>query len=278
MSALVEPFREAFMQRALLEVVLMGVACGLLGAFVLLRGLAYTGESLSHMLLPGGAIAVVVGVPVLGGALVAGLLGAVALGALLRRPELNEDVAVGVAFSAAFATGVLLLSLRGTPKDLESLLFGGILSVGRGDLAAGATATLVVVVLVAVLAERLVLVAFDPVFARAVGLRPARLDLVLLALLAAALAVALRGVGTLLVLSLLTAPAATARVLTVRAAPMLLLAPALGVGAGVVGLVVSYHADLAAGPAIALAAAVPLAPALAVTSARRRGPSTAVRL
>jgi len=270
MDAVLEPFSHAFMQRALGEALLMGLVCGLLGTFVVLRDLAYTGESMSHTLVPGAAVAIAVGLPVLGGALVGGVAAAVAIALLLRRPDVEEDVAVGVVFSGAFAGGVILLSIRGTPQDLDSLLFGSLLAVERQDLLIGGLAALAVAVAVLLLSRRLVLAAFDRPWADAVGLRPGLLDVVLVVGLALALVAALRGVGTLLVLSLLVAPAATARLVSRRVTSMLLVSPALGMAAGVVGLELSYHRGVAAGPAVALTAAGAFVVVGGIVAARRR--------
>jgi manganese/iron transport system permease protein len=278
MEGLVEPFSHAFMQRALAEALLMGLVCGLLGCFVVLRDLAYTGESMSHTLVPGAAVAVVVGLPVVGGALLGGVAAAVVIALLLRRSDVGEDVAVGVVFSGAFAAGVILLSVRGSPRDLDSLLFGSLLAVGTEDLVIGGVAALGVTVAVLVLSRRLVLAAFDRPWAETVGARPALLDVVLVVGLALALVAALRGVGTLLVLSLLVAPAASARLLARRVGTMLAVSSALGMTAGVVGLELSYHVGVAAGPAVALTAVglflVVATVAAARSSARRPALST----
>jgi ABC-type Mn2+/Zn2+ transport system permease subunit len=261
-SYLIHPFAYEFMQRALAESVLIGVSCGLLGVLIVLRGLTFTGESLSHTLLPGAAIAVALGFAVVAGALVAGVLAALVIAALLRRPEVGEDAAVSVVFTGAFAAGVIVLSTHGTRKDLDSLLFGSILAVEPRDLWLG-LGTAVGVAAVIVLATRgFVLVAFDRTFASALGLRPGLLDVLLLTALAGALTVALRGVGALLVLALLVAPPATARVLTGRVWTMLWLAPLLGIASSFVGLEISFHFGAAAGPAICLTALGFLATAL----------------
>jgi manganese/iron transport system permease protein len=251
---LVEPFQFEFMQRALAEVALMGVVCGLTGGLVLLRGLTYTGESISHMLLPGGAIAVTIGASAVGGAIVAGLVAAAAIAWVLRHPRVDGDSAIGVAVAGTFSAGVIVLSARGAERDLDSLLFGSVLSVEPLDLWLGLGAMAGVAALTLGFARGLVLVAFDRPFAAASRLRPALLDLLLLASVALALAVALRGLGTLLVLALFVAPAATARIVARSPWSLLWLGPALAVLAGVAGLEISYHADVAAGPAIALVA------------------------
>lgn len=265
-------FSYDFMQRALAEVALMGVVCGLLGVLVVLRGLAYSGESLSHALVPGAAVALVAGLPVIAGALVGGVLAALVIAVLLRRPDVGEDTAVSVVVTGAFAAGVVLVATRGTTRDLDSLLFGSVLAVEPSDLWVGLVAAAVVAAIIAVLGRRLILIAFDRAFAGALGVRAGLLDAVLLVALAAALTVALRGVGTLLVLALLLAPAAAARALTGRVWAMLGLAPVLAVASGVAGLELSFHAGVAAGPAICLVALGVFA--LAALRPRRAAPAT----
>jgi ABC-type Mn2+/Zn2+ transport system permease subunit len=255
MSVIWNPFLDyAFLQRALAECVLMGVVCGVLGTFVVLRGLTYTGESLAHTLVPGAAVAIWVGLPVLDGALVGGVCAAALIALLAARREIGEETAVGVVFSGAFAAGVILLSIKGSPKHLDTLLFGDVLGVSAADLWLGLGAALSVIAVVLPAARRFVLVAFDRTFARASGLSPLLLDALLLVGLAAALTAALRGIGALLVLALLVAPAAAARAVSRRVWTMLWLAPVFAVASGVVGLEVSYYAGLAAGASIALAA------------------------
>ena len=251
---LVHAFSYDFMLRALAEVALMGVVCGLLGVFVVLRGLTYSGESLSHALVPGAAVALLVGLPVIAGALVGGVLAALAIAVLLRRPDVGEDTAVSIVVTGVFAVGVVIVATRATAKDLDSILFGSILAVDGRDLWVGLAAAVGVAVLVGALGRRFVLVAFDRAFAESLRLHAGLLDALLLVALAAALTVALRGVGTLLVLALLVAPAAVARSLTRRVWAMLIVAPLVAVVCGVVGLEVSFHQGVAAGPAICLVA------------------------
>lgn len=267
---LLQPFSYDFMLHALAEVALMGVVCGLLGVFVVLRGLTYSGESLSHSLVPGAAVALLAGLPVIAGALVGGVLAALAIAVLLRRSDVAEDTAVSVVVTGIFAAGVVIVATRGTPKDLESILFGSILSVDVRDLWVGLAAAVAVAAVVGAFGRRLVLVAFDRAFADANGLRPALLDALLLVALAAALTVALRGVGTLLVLALLVAPAAAARALTRRVWAMLVVAPLVAVACGVVGLELSYHQGVAAGPAICLVALGAFAVAAVASGLRAR--------
>jgi manganese/iron transport system permease protein len=254
MSTLAEPFHYTFMQRALLEVVLMSVVCGVLGVFVVLRGMTYTGESLSHTLVPGAAVAVAVGISILPLAFAGAVLAVLVIAFFAQRADVSSETAVGVVFSGAFAAGVIVLSIEGTPKELDSVLFGSILAVGPRDLWFSGIATLVTLAVVGLFSRRLLAVAFDPAFARSLQIRPLNLDVLLLVTLALALTVALNAMGTLLVLAMLIAPAATARILAGRAWTMLWVAPLVGLVAGVAGLEISYHLDVAAGAAIALTA------------------------
>lgn len=277
MSALIEPFEYTFMQRALLEVVLMSLVCGMLGVFVVLRGLTYTGESLAHTLVPGAALAVAVGLPVLPLAFAGAVVAVLVIGFFAQRSDVSGETAVGVVFSGAFAVGVIVLSIWGSPRELDSLLFGSILSVQGSDLVAGGVAVVVVALVVGIFGRRLLMVAFDPGFARALQLRPLALDIVLLVAVALAVTVALKAMGSLLVLAMLIAPAATARLLASQAWTLVGVAPLIGVFSGVVGLELSYHLGIAGGAAIALTSiavfAVTAVGAELGTSWRRRGAS-----
>jgi ABC-type Mn2+/Zn2+ transport system permease subunit len=284
MNALLQPFDYTFMQRALLEIALMSVVCGVLGVFVVLRGLTYTGESLSHTLVPGAAVAVAVGASILPFAFAGAVLAVLVIALFAQRADVSNETAVGVVFSGAFAAGVIVLSITGTPKELDSVLFGNILAVGPRDLWFGGVATLVTLVIVGLFCRRLLAVAFDPSFARALQISPLSLDVLLLVTLALALTVALSAMGTLLVLAMLIAPAATARILTGRAWTMLWVAPLVGLLTGVAGLEISYHLDVAAGAAIALtaialftlvASGAALAAALARSQAAGKNPAPA---
>ena len=263
MSEVLGPFDSADMQRALAEAVLMGVSCGLLGALVVPRGFTYAAESLSHALLLGAALALVAGGPLLGGGLAAALVAALAIAVLARREEIGGDVAVGVVFTGFLSASVILLSATHRSADLEALLFGSILTVDGSDLALGLGVTAAVLAFAAVFARAVVVAGFDHDFAAASGIRTGVLDTLLLAGLAAALTVALRGVGTLLVLSLLVAPAVTARIAARRAIAAVWIAPVLGVAFGVIGLATAHYASAEAGPVIALVGTAGLGAALA---------------
>jgi ABC-type Mn2+/Zn2+ transport system permease subunit len=251
-TELLGPFQSAVMQRALAEAVLMGISCGLLGALVVPRGYTYAAESLAHAMLLGAAIAVVAGGPVLGAGLAAALAAALMIGGLGRRPEVGGDVAVAVVFTAFLAASVMVLEGAHRSADLEGLLFGTILTVAGSDLVLAAAVAVLAMGVAAVLGGRVVIAGFDREFAGAAGVRPALLDTLVLLALAATLAAALRGVGSLLVLSLLVAPAATARVAARRASVAIWLSPLLGVAFAVGGLAIAHYASTDPGPVITL--------------------------
>ncbi|MFN0148327.1 MAG: metal ABC transporter permease [Dehalococcoidia bacterium] len=254
-EALVEPWTYAFMQRALLEVVVVGVLCGMVGSFVVLRGLAFIGDALAHAVFPGVVLSYLAGRSILIGAFAFGLITAVGVGILSRSRRVSEDSAIGVLFAAFFALGVVLISRQaGFKKDLGSLLFGNVLGVSQQDVIVTAVVGAAVLAILLVLLKELTLVAFDSTMARAVGYPVFALDLLLLLLVTATIVVSLQAVGNILILALIVTPPATARLLTDRLGRMMALAALIGVLSGVAGLFASYHADTAAGGTIVLTA------------------------
>jgi len=257
LHALTEPFADALMRRALLEVLLLALVGGTLGCWVVLGGLSYAAESLAHGMLPGLVLAALAGAPLLlGGA--AGILVAALAVALASRTArgsgiepVDRDSAVAVAVTTLLGAGALLALSPRTPLGLQSLLFGDVLGTSRADLLAAAA--LVALALHALRAThwRLLAAGFDRGAARALGVSPLLADAILLTLLALALLAAVQGLGNLLAVAVLVAPAAAARLLARRLVPTMALAVALGALGGVGGLYLSYYANVAAGAAIA---------------------------
>ncbi|HEX6291932.1 MAG TPA: metal ABC transporter permease [Herpetosiphonaceae bacterium] len=248
-----EPLQYPFMQRGLLAVVLVGVLCALVGSFVVLRGLAFMGEAMRHALFAGVVISFLLGGSLMGGALIFALIVAWLIGVVGRQQGIGEDTAIGVFFSGSFALGIVLLNFaRSGVRDLATILLGDVLGISTFDLVLTAVVVVVVAALIGFFYKELVLIAFDPALAAAQGRSLALWDGLLLVLLALALTTAFQTVGNLLVLALLLAPAATARLLTQRMITMLLLAAGLAVTAGVVGLYISYWRNLPSGPTIVL--------------------------
>jgi ABC-type Mn2+/Zn2+ transport system permease subunit len=251
---LTDPFASPIVLRALAEVLILSLACGPLGVWVLLYRDAYAAESISHGMLPGLVIAALAGIPLLLGA-VAGVLAAAAGIALVARdPRLSADVGVAVCVSALLGLGAILALSPDSPPRLQELLFGDLLGVGGGDLVvAGALAGGVALALAAGF-RSLALVGFDRGSASALGARPARWELGLLVVLAVTTVAAVQGLGNLLLVALVLAPAAAALALARRLAAALALSVALAALAGTAGLLVSYHLEIAAGASVALCA------------------------
>jgi len=249
-----EIVRSGLLQRALLEVVLLAATCGALGVWLLHVRSAYAAESLAHAMLPGLVVAALAGAPLLLGAAGGVLLAAALIALAARDTRVGAEVAVGVTVTTAFGLGAVLALAPDVPARLGELLFGDLLGTSSSDLvAAGALGGLIAFALAA--GHRALAVAvFDPVAARSLGVRPERAQLALLALLAVAVVAAVQGLGNLLVLALLVAPAAAAIRLAASLRGQILLAACLGAFAGLVGLVASAELDVAASAAVALAA------------------------
>jgi ABC-type Mn2+/Zn2+ transport system permease subunit len=261
-----------FMQRALAEVLILAAACGPLGVWVLLYRQSYAAESLSHAMLPGLVVAALAGAPLLLGA-TGGMLAAAAAIALAARDErLGGDVGVAVAIASLFGLGALLALSPDVPARLGELLFGDLLGVTARDLVEAAVLVTAVVVALVLSHRRLALSVFDRAAAPSLGARPARWELVLLVLLAVCTVAAVRGLGNLLVVALILAPAAAALNLAVRLPVALALAAALAALAGVLGLLASYHWDVAAGASVALAAVLVFAVSLLIPTRSVRDP------
>jgi manganese/iron transport system permease protein len=254
---LTEPFALEFMQRALAASLIVGVVCSVLGCFVVLRSMAFLGDALAHAILPGVAIAYLLGTNLVAGALVAALVVAFGIGFFSRGGVVREDTAIGILFAAALSLGVLLIStVRTYATDLTHILFGNVLGVTGADLwLTGALAAVVLVVLLGLYKE-FVLAAFDPVLAHTLGRRPELMRSLMLVLLALTIVVSLQTVGVGLVAAMLVTPAATASLLTRRLPAMMAVAALVGVLSSVTGLYVSYYLDVASGAAIVLAATV----------------------
>jgi ABC-type Mn2+/Zn2+ transport system permease subunit len=247
------PLEEPFMLRALGEVVLLGIAGGALGCWVVVYGLSYAAESLAHSLFPGLVLATIAGLPLLVGAAPAVLLAALAIALAGRAAGVGREAAIAVVVTTMFGLGVLLALSPESPPGVETLLFGDVFGVTDGDLAAAAGLVAIVAIVLSLLHGRLLAAGFDRGAARALGVPPALMDAVLLVLLGAGTVVAVQGLGNLLVVAVFVGPAAAARRLSRRMLPMMLLAAGLAVIAGIGGLYLSYYAGTAGGASVALA-------------------------
>jgi ABC-type Mn2+/Zn2+ transport system permease subunit len=252
---LTEPWQRVFMQHAFLAILIVGVVCGVIGCFVVLRGMAFVGDAFAHAVFPGVVIAFLAGTSIFAGALVAAIVVSLGIGAISQSGRLREDAAIGVMFAGAFALGIALISSsRSYSKDLASFLLGNILGVSRDDLLLTAGIGALVLALLAVFRREFVLITFDRTLASSLGVHVWRFDQLFLVLLALAIVTALQTVGNVLVLAMLITPAATARLVADRLPRMLLLAAAIGALSGAGGLYLSYYWSIASGAAVVLVA------------------------
>jgi ABC-type Mn2+/Zn2+ transport system permease subunit len=251
MHALLHPWTLGFMQRALLELLLVGIVGGVLGCWIVLYELSYSAESLAHALFPGLVIATLVGFPLVLGGAVGVVTAAVAIAVASRVPGIDRDTAVAIVVTALFGLGVLLALSPSSPPGVQNLLFGDLLGVSASDLVTAAGLTVASLLGLAFMHRQLLVVGFDRRTARPLGARPLLADLSLLALVAAATLIAVRGLGNLLVAAVLVAPAATAQLLTGRLLRMMALAIAVAALCSIGGLYLSYYASTAGGASVA---------------------------
>jgi manganese/iron transport system permease protein len=268
---LLEPLQFGFMQRGLLASVLVAAVCGILGSFVVLKGLAFIGDALAHASFGGVALAFVLGANIYLGAFIFALATAFGIGAISQRGRVSFDTAIGVLFSGTFALGILIISrVDRYTTDLFGYLFGDVLSITESDLWTIAALGLIVLALVAVFYRQLLFVAFDPTVAAASGVPARFLEYLLLALLGVTIVTAIQAVGIVMVVALLVTPSATAYLFVRRFHHMILVSVAVGSLSALLGIYLSYYLDLASGAAIILVATSFFFVTLAITGHARK--------
>ncbi|PPF50690.1 MULTISPECIES: zinc ABC transporter permease AztB [unclassified Rathayibacter] len=268
LAGILEPFALDFLQRALLGGVLVAVLCGVVGTWVVLRGMAFLGEALAHGMLPGVALATVLGAPVLVGGAASAVLMSLGIAALQRRGRLSYDTSIGLLFVAMLALGVIVISHSGSfATDATSILFGDILAITPVDIGLLAAAAGTGLLVAAAFHRPLVALALDPRIAAVLGLGPRSAQAALVGLVTLAVVASYQAVGSLLVVGLLLAPAVAAGHWTTRIPTRMLLASILGAASVLVGLLVSWHAATAAGASVAGTAIAVAAVSWAVRSA-----------
>jgi manganese/iron transport system permease protein len=268
---LLQPLAYEFFVRALIASALVGVACAVVGAFVVLKGMSFIGDAVSHSAFPGIVIAYLLGLPIILGGAVAAIATALGIGALTRRSGLRSDAVIGISFSGMFALGVALFSaIPNYVGDLFHFLFGDVLGISVADLITLSILVALLLFVVRLLWKELLFATFDPLGAGAAGLPVRRLDDLLLILIAVTIVVSLQAVGIVLVVAMITTPAATAQLLTKRFARMITVAAMIGIASSVAGLYVSYAMNLASGAAIVLMETLVFAGALTLVTVRNR--------
>ncbi len=254
LGRLAEPFQLSFMQHAFLASLLIGLASGVLGVYVVLRRMAFIGDAVSHTALPGLVTAYLRGWSLLGGALVAGVATALAIGWISRRGTIREDTAIGIVFTGLFALGIVMISATKSFRDVTSLLLGNVLAVTESDLVMIAGVAAIVCTVTFLLHKELELSSFDPIHAEVAGLNPDVARYILLLLLALAVVAGIEAVGVVLVSGLLITPAATASLLTTRLVRMMGLAVFFAFVSAAGGLYASYFFNVSTGAAMILTA------------------------
>ncbi|QTN31951.1 metal ABC transporter permease [Akkermansiaceae bacterium] len=247
---LLVPFQYDYMLRAIWVSALVGGTCGFLSSFVTLKGWSLMGDALSHAVVPGVAVAYIIGVPFALGAFIAGILAAGAMAFIRAQSRIREDATIGIVFTAFFALGLVLITLFPAGVDLKAIIYGNILGIASEDIVQVVGISVVTLIVLGLKWRDLMLFCFDPNQARTLGLNAGALHLTLLALLAATSVAALQAVGAILVLAMLVTPGATAYLLTDRFGKMLWISAGLGVATSLAGAYASYFLNGATGGCI----------------------------
>ena len=244
----------AFLQKALITSVVVGIICGVIGSFIILRGMALMGDAIAHAILPGVAISYMLGVNYFYGAVVVGVLTALGIGVISDKSRIKSDAAIGIVFSAAFALGVILITKAKSAIDLTQILFGNVLYVSTVDMWLTVILGIILLLIVTLFFKELLISSFDETIAKVYGLKTRFIHYGIMVLLTLATVASLQTVGVILVVSLLITPASTAYLLTNRLSTMIVLSAFFGALSSVIGIYFSYVYNLPPGPVIALAA------------------------
>ena len=268
---LLEPYKYEFFRNGLLVAVIAGALCGLLGVFVVLRGMSYIGHGLSHAVFGGAAASAVMKVNYFLGAGIWGIVSGVLIGRISRKRVIGADAAIGVVTTGSFAVGLMLLNRYGQAKrSIEAVLFGSVLGVQTADIVAVTAVAIGVLTIIVLGYRRLLYATFDPEVARISGVRVGAVEVLLMAMLSCTIIVTMRVIGTLLISALLVVPAATTRLMTNSFARMLTIAPIVGALSSFIGMNLAYHWDTSASGTIIAVGVVAFAFVYAVCGIRSR--------
>lgn len=244
----------AFLQKALITSIVVGIICGAIGSFIILRGIALMGDAISHAILPGVAISYILGINYFYGAVVVGVLTALGIGVISEKSRIKSDAAIGIVFSAAFAIGIILITTAESAIDLTQILFGNVLYVRTTDMWLTIIIGIILLLVIIVFFKELLISTFDETMAKVYGLKTRFIHYGIMVLLTLVTVASLQTVGVILVVSLLITPASTAYLLTNRLSTMIVLASTFGALSSIIGIYFSYVHNLPSGPVIALAA------------------------
>jgi iron/zinc/copper transport system permease protein len=242
-----------FLQKAIITSVMVGIICGIIGSFIVLRGMALMGDAISHAILPGVAISYLLGISYFYGAVVVGVLTALGIGVISQNSRVKNDSSIGIVFSSMFALGIILITKVKSATDLTQILFGNVLSVRTSDMWLTLVVGAIVLVVVMLFYKELLVSSFDETMAAAYGLKTRFVHYGIMVLLTLVTVASLQTVGVILVVSMLITPASTAYLLTNRLSTMIVLASIFGALSAIIGMYFSYVYNLPSGPVIALA-------------------------
>lgn len=252
-AGIFEPFGYQFFNNGLIVATLAGALCGLLGVFVVLRGMSYIGHGLSHAVFGGAAASAVMQLNYFVGAGIWGVASGVIIGRIARRKLIGADAAIGVVTTASFALGLALLNRYGqAKKSIEAVLFGSVLGVETVDIIAVSAVSVLTAVIIFALYRHFLFATFDPEVAQTSGVKVAWIEALLMAMLSLTILVTMRVIGTLLISALLVIPASVARMTTNSFARMLWVSPLIGAVSASLGMYLSYHLDTSASATIIL--------------------------
>ena len=269
MHTILEPFQFAFFRHGLIVATLAGALCGMIGVYVVLRGMSYIGHGLSHAIFGGAAASSVISFNYYLGAGIWGLASALMISRVTRRRIIGSDAAIGVITTASFALGLALFATFGVAKkSIDAVLFGSILGVSTSDIWIIAAVTVGTAAVIFVCYRALLFTTFDPEVAEVSGVNTARVDALLMLVLAASILVTMKVIGVLLIAAMLVIPPTIARMLTNSFANMLAISTTLGAVSGFVGMYLSYHLDISSGASIVLVGSVIFAVVFACTGPR----------
>ena len=271
MSTLLEPFQYEFFVRAMIVATLAGGLCGLVGVYVVLRGMSYIGHGLSHAIFGGAVASFVTQINFYVGAGIWGLVSALLINKVARRRTIGADAAIGVVTTASFAVGLALISrFGGFTRNFEAALFGNVLGVGPEDVWVVAAVAAFAAAVIFFQYRQLLFATFDPEVAEVSGVRTGRTDMLLALTLAATITATMTVLGVTLIAAVLVIPAVIARLLTDSFARMLWISVAVGTVSGFVGVYLSYHLNISSGASVVLVGAAIFVAAFVVSGVRRR--------
>lgn len=245
-----------FLQNALVTAVVIGIVSGAVSCFIILRGMSLMGDAISHAVLPGVAISYILGINFFVGAIIFGLLSSIIITFIKNNSIIKGDTAIGITFSSFLALGVILIGVANSSTDLFHILFGNILAVQDIDKWLTIGVSIVVLLIIVLFFKELLITSFDPLMAKAIGMRVNFYHYLLMVLLTLVSVTAMQSVGTILIVAMLITPAATAYLYTNSLRKMIILSSTIGAVSSVLGLFIGYSFNIAVGSSIVITSAI----------------------